>query len=492
MMRRFQCSLLLLMACLCAMPSFAANGLTPDVRLLIDVSAGMKASDPKNMRKPALDLLVRLLPDGSKAGIWVFAEEAAPLVAHGVVDDAWREQAREAISGLKSTGKRTNIPAALEQATIDLKSPEPGYRSSVVLLTAGRIDVAESPIINVSESRKLLNGLAVELGSQGVPVHTIAFSREADAMLLRSLARETKGTSRQARSADELSAMFMRVMEMVAPVAQVPLEGQQFVVDERVQRFSVLTFFPGGKGKLKVIDPDGVVLTSQDESGGVEWFRKKQFALATLDNPARGTWRLQIPSRAFARALVVSDLELDVGLLPHYVAAGHEAEVTFRLIDQSEVIKDPAVLSGFDVTLEVKGPQGKTEVVAVGDSSSEGVYRVVTPSLEQPGRYQLLLRVNAASLKRELPIYLEVGVPAEQPTLVTRGQELPEDDFQAPLMWLAGVCAVILFVVWLILRRRKQRKLALWQKRAREISGNGQSRTIPGAPSVKETADRLD
>lgn len=492
MMRRFQCSLLLLMACLCVMPSFAATGLKPDVRLLIDVSGGMKASDPKNMRKPALDLLVRLLPDGSKAGIWVFGEEAEVLVAHGLVDDAWREQAREAIVELKSKAKRTNIPAALEQATADLGNPEPGYRSSVVLLTAGRIDVAESPIINVNESRKLLNGLAVELGAQGVPVHTIAFAREADAMLLRSLARETNGTSRQAQSADELSAMFMRVMEMVAPAAQVPLEAKRFVIDERVQRLSVLTFFPEGKGQLKVIDPDGVVLSAQDESGPVEWFRKQQFALATVDNPARGTWFLQMPSRAFARALVVSDLELDVGPLPHYVPAGHEAEVTFRLIDQGEVIKDPAVLSGFDVTLKVKGPQRNTEVVAVGGSSSEGVYRVVTPSLQQPGRYQLMLRVNAASLKRELPIYLEVGVPSEQPTLVTRGQELPEDDFQAPLMWLAGVCGVVLFVVWLILRRRKQRKLALWQKRAREISGNGKSRTIPGTPSVKEAADRLD
>ena len=492
MIRRLSVFLMLMTACLLAAPSFAASGLKPDLRLLIDVSGAMKTSDPKSMRKPALDLMVRLLPDGAKAGVWVFGEEAELLVPHGPVDDAWREQAREAIHGLKSRGKRSNIPAAIAMATADLSSAENGYRSSVVLLTAGRIDVAESPMINVSESRKLLNGLAVELGSQGVPVHTIAFSQQADTMLLRSLARETNGTSRQAQSADELSAMFMSVMEMVAPVAQLPLKERQFVVDERVRRLSMLAFFQGGKGKLKLVDPDGVVLSAEDESGRVDWFRHRQFALATLDNPAQGTWRVQIPSRASARALVVSDLELDVGPLPHYVPAGHEAKVTLRFIDQGKVVVDPGALPGLDLSMEVRGPQGTVEVVSVGNTSSEGVIQAVTPALEQPGRYELMLRVTTTAFQRELPIYLEVGVPAEQPTLVTRGQELPEDDFQAPLMWLAGVFAIVMCIVWLILRRRKQRKLALWQKRAREISGNGQSRTIPGAPIVNETGDHLD
>lgn len=492
MINRFKLCILLLMVCCFAAPSFASTGLKPDLRLLIDVSGAMKTSDPKSMRKPALDLLLRLLPDGSKAGVWVFGEEAELLVPHGLVDDTWREQARAAINGLKSKGQRSNIPAALAQATADLSDPEEGYRSSVVLLTAGRIDVAESPIINVSESRKLLNGLAVELGAQGVPVHTIAFSQQADTMLLRSLARETKGTSKQAHSAEELSALFMRVMEMVAPVAQVPVEEKQFVVDERVRRLSVLAFFQAGKGKLKLVDPNGVELSAGDESGRVDWFRNRHFALATLDNPTRGTWRVQIPSKAVARALVASDLELDVGPLPHFVPAGHEAEVTLRFIDRGEVVLQPGAMPGLIVTLLVKGPQGKVEVVAVSDASSEGVLQVVTPALEQPGRYELMLRVTTASFQRELPIYVEVGVPAEQPTLVTRGQELPEDDFQAPLMWLAGVGAIVMVVVWLILRRRKQRKLALWQKRAREISGNGQSRTIPGTPSVKEPGERLD
>lgn len=491
-MRRLALFSPLLLFYLFTAQAFAETALKPDLRLLIDVSSSMKISDPTNRRAPALNLLLRLLPEGSKAGVWTFSEEVTPLVPHGVVNDAWRLQAQEAIAGLKNSGRRTNIPAALEQATLDLGEPEPGYRTSVVLLTAGKVDVAESPMVNVSASRKLLNGLAVELGSMGVPVHTIAFSREADAMLLRSLARETGGTSRQAVSADELSAMFMRVLEMVAPVAQVPLIGREFVVDDRVQELSVLAFFQRGKGKLKLVDPNGVVLSAEDASPRVEWFRNRQFALATVAQPTVGTWRLQLPSRALARALVVSDLRLEVGPLPHFVAAGHQTEVVLHLTDNGEVITDPQLLAAFDVSLEIMGPQGQTEVVAVGAPANDGVYTVVTPVFAQKGRHRLMIRADQEVLRRDLPIYVEVGVPIEQPTLITRGQEPPEDDFRAPLMWLSAVLAVILGVVWLILRRRKQRKLALWQKRSREINDNGRGSTLSGAPAVAEDADRLD
>lgn len=491
-MRRLALFPTFLLFCLFTAQLGAATALKPDLRLLIDVSSSMKISDPTNRRAPALNLLIRLLPDGAKAGIWTFGEEVTALVPHGVVNDAWRLQAEEAIAGLKNSGRRINIPAALEQATTDLEEPEPGYRTSVMLLTAGKVDVAESPMVNVSASRKLLNGLAVELGGIGVPIHTIAFSREADSMLLRSLARETNGTSRQAVSADELSAMFMRVLEMVAPVAQVPLAGREFVVDDRVQELSVLAFFQGGKGKLKLVDPNGAVLSAEDTSGAVEWFRNRQFALATVEQPTVGTWRLQMPSRALARALVLSDLRLEVGPLPHFVAAGHQAEVVLRLTDQGEVITDPQLLSAFDVSLEITGPQGQTEVASVGTPANDGVYRIVSPVLAQKGRHRLMIRADQGGLKRDLPVYLEVGVPFEQPTLVTRGQEPPEDDFRAPLMWLSGVLAVILAVVWLILRRRKQRKLALWQKRSREIAGNGSGATLSGAPAPGEDVDRLD
>ncbi|MEQ8661285.1 MAG: hypothetical protein RLW62_10740, partial [Gammaproteobacteria bacterium] len=52
-----------------------------DVRILVDVSGSMKQNDPRNLRVPALRLVSELLPAGTTAGVWLFAEQASVLVA---------------------------------------------------------------------------------------------------------------------------------------------------------------------------------------------------------------------------------------------------------------------------------------------------------------------------------------------------------------------------------------------------------------------------
>lgn len=475
------CLVLLAMA---LSPAQAAPGLVPDLRLLVDASENMEKLDPDNLRSSTLEMFIRGVPRGARVGVWVFGEEARELVPSGIVDGSWRKQALQALSELEYSGPRTNIPAALEIATADLDELGPGYRSSVVLLTTGKVDVADSPMINVSAARKLLNGLATELGGRGVPVHTIAFSREADSLLLRSLARETGGTSVQVKEPSELAGILLEVMEMVVPETRKPLYGRDFSVDERVQQFTVLAIFPKLKGKLRVVAPDGTVYSAQENPGDINWFHDRQFSIARLDEPQAGNWRLQHPSNASARVYVVSDLDLEVGALPYYTAAGQAAELEFRLSDRGEPITDPAFLSRYQLFLEVTTPLGTTERVPLDAPDASGHFQVNTPPLETPGRYRLMVRLEGEGLEREMPIYIEVGVPIEQPTLVTRGETPPDDDFQAPLIWLSGVSTAVLLLVWYILHRRKQRKLALWQKRARDMKSNGNQATLGGATAV--------
>jgi hypothetical protein len=59
---------------------------SPELQILIDVSGSMKHNDPKNLRIPALKLLVNLLPDGTNVGIWLFAEKTRVLVKTGIVN----------------------------------------------------------------------------------------------------------------------------------------------------------------------------------------------------------------------------------------------------------------------------------------------------------------------------------------------------------------------------------------------------------------------
>jgi len=197
------------------------TGLKPDLRLLVDVSAGMQVADAEDRRAVALEHLLGLLPDGARASLWTFADEPLALVPPGTVDDDWRGQARSAVEGLSWAGTRSNLPEALAAAVPDLDTPEPGYRRAIILLTGGGIDVAESPMINAVAARDLMATLVPRLRANAVPVYSVALSAQADWPLLRALARGTGGDAVRAGTAGQLPGQLQQVLQRAALALQV-------------------------------------------------------------------------------------------------------------------------------------------------------------------------------------------------------------------------------------------------------------------------------
>lgn len=448
------------------------TGLKPDVRILIDISGSMKESDPDNLRAPALDLLVRLLPQGSRAGVWIFGEAVEQLVPHGAVDEQWRQQAQKAMSQIDNSGQRTNIPAALEAATYDLKRMDPGYRTSIVLLTDGKVDIAQSPMVNASAARKLLAGAAPELGATGIPVHTIALSDNADRVFLRSLSESSGGVAEKAESAGELTEVFLQSLEMVAPTARVPVSDHGFQIDDSVEEFTALIFFKEKSKAVSLDSPSGISYSPESPTGNVDWFANKQFALVTVKSPETGAWKLRAPKDASTRVTVISDLQLEVDPLPNSLPAGRNAELGLRLRERGKVLNDQQLLSVFSIEVEVRGEGEKPLVLDVSgnyQAPDDGEYRVTMPAFERPGRYTVVVRLETQTLQRELPMIVEVYATPAKATLVTKGQDIPEDDLQAPLTGLALALAFLGLIAWLILRRRKKRKLEIWNRRSRQM-----------------------
>jgi len=460
-----------------------SQGLKPDVRLLIDISGSMKHSDPDNLRAPALDLIVRLLPDGARAGVWIFGEEVELLVPHRVVDEQWRLQAQQAVSAIDNSGQRTNIPAALAAATYDLDRMNPAYRTSIVLLTDGKVDVAESPLTNAKAAQSVLTDVAPELGATGIPVHTIALSEEADWVFLRSLAQSTTGLAEKAETAGELTSIFLQSLEMVAPTARVPVDGRGFQIDATVEEFTALVFYDEEITRVGLVSPTGERYSPDNSPEAVHWFSNQKFALVTVRDPAPGEWRWIAPEGATTRVTVISDLQLDVDPLPNSLPAGRHAELGLSLRERGAVLTDPEVLGLFEISLSIMGPRGDEIVIDVSAEypiPADGEYRITVPSFEEPGRYEVVARVSAETLQRELPMYVDVSATPAKATVVTRGEELPEDDLEAPLISLGAIILLIGAVIYLILRRRKRRKLELWQRRSRLAVSPGDSVLMEG------------
>lgn len=468
---RILCTLLTLWWALAPATSVAdpvTRMMKPDLRLLIDISGSMKDSDPDNLRGPALELIVRLLPEGARAGVWIFGEEVEVLVPHRVIDAAWREEARQAVAQIDNSGQRTNIPAALAAATYDRGSMDPSYRTSIVLLTDGKVDVSASPMANAAAARKLLADTAPGLGATGIPVHTIALSNEADWTFLRALAEETAGLAEKAQTAGELTEIFVQSLEMVAPTARVPLAGGSFAIDDSVEEFTALIFFAGEDANVALVSPSRARYHPAQSADGVEWFVTERFALVTVTQPEPGQWQLEAPRDARMRVTVIADLQLEVDPLPNSMPADRVGEVGIRLRNGDEVLRDPEVLALMDIRLDITGPDGVIESIDVSGRyplPDSGEYRVAVPAFARGGRYELTARVNGKTLQRELPMYVEVIAGPEESAISTRPSDIPETSLAVPIASVLGaITAVGLVSLW-ISRRRRRRRLELWKRR---------------------------
>ncbi|MFT4822623.1 MAG: hypothetical protein ACJASY_000232 [Halioglobus sp.] len=464
------------------------DGLKPDVRLLIDISGSMKDSDPENLRAPALDLIVRLLPEGSKAGVWSFGHDVKELVEHRVIDAAWRDAAVDAVSDIDNSGQLTNIPAAIEAATYDFDRLDPSYRTSIILLTDGKVDVSQSPMTNARAAGTLLSESAPNLGASGIPIHTIALSSEADWAFLRSLAKATGGIAEQAQSAEKLTEIFYQSLEMVAPTARVPIAGTHFQIDDSVREFTALIFFDDDKAALELIGPDGTRYGPDQVRPGWEWFRNRKFALVTVAQPQPGKWGLVAPGAGKTRVTVISDLRLDIDPLPNSLPVGKRAELGLRLRERGEILLDAEVLSLFDLLVEIEGPKGDVRVVDVMAEypvPADGEYRVEIPGMEIPGRYKITARLLGETLERELPTYVEITGSANTSSISTLGNLQPEGDFRAPVLTFGAALIFIGLVVSALLARRRRRKLAVWKRRNLNASNGNSHPAVSGmrAPS---------
>ena len=455
----------------------AAASLKPDVRLLIDISGSMRQSDPDNLRAPALDLIVRLLPEGAKAGVWIFGETVTALVPHRIIDQSWRDQAATAVAAINNSGLRTHIPAALQAAIYDIGSIDPGYRPSIVLLTDGKVDVSESPMANAAAARKLLEQSAPSLKATGIPVHTIALSDDADWEFLRSLAAITGGVAEKAETAGKLTEVYYQALETVAPMERVPLEGDAFIIDDNVREFTALAFFEPGQADARLESPLGQLSSPQDPGsteafGDVLWFQNDQFAAVTIHHPVAGQWRLITPGSTTARVTVVSDMSLAVDPLPNSLPAGRASELGIALQEKGRTITDPEFLALLDIVVEINGPKAGElfqllEVSALYPPPASGEYRVSVPAFEDAGRYSVTVQVSGKTFQRELPLVLDVLPPPKATRIITRSEHIVAEDLTGPLSIAGGVATAVLIMMSWYLWRRRRRRIESWRRRSR-------------------------
>lgn len=414
-----------------------------DIRLVIDISGSMRRTDPDNLRRPALSLLVRLLPPDSRAGVWTFGQEVNELIPHAGVDDAWRVRAQEEVDAVNSVALYTNIGAALERAAYDRNQRDQSGAADIILLTDGVVDVSPDQEVNRREQARVINELVPELKASGYRVHTIALSDEADEALLREMAQASDGMFSRARNADELMDSLLRIFQQTVPAERLPIEEGEFLVDDSVEEFTALIRRDEDQPAGVLTDPDGRSYQRDVSAPNLNWHHTEHYDLVTIKGPEAGRWSLDTELQPRSRLTVVSNLRLVVEPLPNNVAVGQPLSLAFHLRDENGRLSDPELLSLLDIEVQLRSPSGEAPRALRWEQEppDEGRYRMNLPAPRSPGEYQLELTVDGRTFERLFSHRLAVASQFSVQLNKQRAEDETEGETTEEVQWHLSVTA---------------------------------------------------
>lgn len=448
---RMVCSLILGCLVFLSTSSFAQeqSEKTTDVRLIIDISGSMKLNDPANLRRPAVDLLVKLLPEGSTAGVWTFGKQVNMLIPHKPVTESWRQAAIIKANKINSVGLYTNIGDALEKSTYDSTySTAKNFNTSLILLTDGMVDISKDPAKNQSEWRRIVEGVLPKLKAAGITVHTIALSENADQALLSQLSMATDGLDAVANDADELMQIFLQAFNKAAPAEQLPFDGESFLVDSSVEEFTALIFYQAGSKPTQLIAPDKSIYSEDASDSSVRWFAGDGYDLVTVKRPFEGEWRVRADVSPNSRITVVSDLSLKVMPMANNLKPGQSLDLSLLFKEDGKKITSADFLGLLDVDLELSGAGRWNQSLSEDGVPQNGIYSTQLDQFHDNGNYHLVINVDGKTFKRrfehsinvrspfaaELMELEEVSVPTYQLKVGAPGQDL---DFNSAQLTVA-------------------------------------------------------
>ena len=395
----------------CSAFAVAAQNDEPlDVRILIDISGSMKQNDPNNLRQPALELLIDLLPDDSKVGVWSFGTFVNMLVKHDQVDQQWRDQAKLKIDSINNLGQRTNLAQALITSAYDFQFSNYQPGTHFILLTDGMVDVSQDAQVNQAERNKILERILPDFKQKQAVIHTIALSDQADFSLLQQLAIQTQGVADTAYDAEDLTPIFLKAFDRLVSSEQVSLVENEFLIDQSVDEFTALIFHKAGD-EILLRSPNGQLIDQKTGRNDVKWKSLNTYDLVTVKQPKFGQWKIEGNVDPLSRVSVISDLSLNISDMPSNLFSHQLPEFATWLTgeyltgdmnpdDGSNRIMDDSLLSVVDVHVDIL--QAGQSIIKEKLNKQLDEFVFDSKQFLKQGEYAIQVNLTAPTFERKL------------------------------------------------------------------------------------------
>ncbi len=381
--------------------SAAETDAVTDVRVLIDVSGSMKQNDPNNLRAPALRLIVGLMPDKVIAGAWTFGEHVNVIVPHRKVNDSWKLKAQQQSKKIHSRSLFTDMEQVLNKATADQQNDNEKIQRNVILLSDGLVDISANSELNKQSRQRILDDVIPRLKQANVAVHTIALSETADHDLLRAMSLATDGWYEQVDNADELQRVFLHLFEKTIQRDTIPLDENQFKIDQSVTEMTLLVFRQQGSKATELVLPDNSRVTMDQLPSNITWHNETNYDLITIETPLIGSWKIDAQVDPDNRVMVVTDLKLHTTNLPNNILIGESFDFEANLTEKDHIIERQDFLKLVDAQLKEESEIADSIERSLNSQQEKGIYRTHVGDDFQPGRNDVVITMKSATFERQ-------------------------------------------------------------------------------------------
>jgi Mg-chelatase subunit ChlD len=406
-----------------------------DSVLMLDSSGSMKFTDPKQLRKPAAKLFIKLLGKQDRTSVVSFSSQAWPITFLSQLENPQQvEQALNATDKVSHKGVYTNIHAALSKGLELLKNSQQLQREPImVLMSDGKIDVgndAESAALR----QQIINELLPQLVEHNIKVYSIAFTESSDQQLMQHIADTTNGRYALAASDDVLHKVFSKIFEQAKEPNMLPLHENRFVVDESISEVTIIANKKSETSAIQLKAPDGKLYSASQPSANINWFVSSSFDMITLQKPQVGEWAILF-SDDDNRAYIVADIKLRTQFELDRQSPQPELVLRAWFEQDQKTQANQALLQNMSVSLEIEHPDGHIETLPVNQLNDAGEF-VLRFKPRMNGFYGATMIATSKTFQRQQTFSFRNTLPqelpaAEQPVEETERQV--EDELEAEI-----------------------------------------------------------
>jgi pSer/pThr/pTyr-binding forkhead associated (FHA) protein len=209
--------LLLLLCFLILAASIAVHAAAgpKDIVLVLDNSGSMKKNDPSFLTGVAVREFLDRLDGDNRVAILLFDQTARLVMPLTPLTETSRPDFLLSVDKVDYRGLWTNSPAAIERAIYELRvNGREDADKSIVFMTDGIVDTGDKAM-DAEKSNWMREELAGDAADEGIRIFGIAFTDNADFLLIQSLSKTTSGEYFRAYSAADIEGVFGRVIQVL-------------------------------------------------------------------------------------------------------------------------------------------------------------------------------------------------------------------------------------------------------------------------------------